>query len=96
MGNKIPSKMYSSAKVKVTANLNSELVRAIDQFLKVRNQSRSQFIEDVLRKWCDEQKRRELESQIEEYYLSLSHEEREEDRKWSEITAQCTHHLWEE
>ena len=92
MGNKIPS----SIKVKVTANLNYELVKAIDRFLKVKNQSRSQFIEDVLRKWYNEQKKRELESQIEEYYLSLSHEEQEEDKQWAKITAQHAHQLWKE
>ncbi len=86
----------SSEKVKVTANLNSELVNAIDQFLKVKNQSRSQFIEDVLREWYNEQKKRELESQIEEYYLSLSDEEREEDQQWSKIATHSAHQLWED
>lgn len=88
--------MSSSAKVRITANLNSELVKSIDRFLKVKNQSRSQFIEDVLRKWYNEQKKRELESQIEEYYLSLSHKEREEDHQWSKITVQNARKLWEE
>jgi metal-responsive CopG/Arc/MetJ family transcriptional regulator len=88
--------MSSSVKMRITANLNSELVKSIDRFLKVKNQSRSQFIEDVLRKWYNEQKKRELESQIEEYYLSLSHEEQEEDKQWTKITAQYAHQLWEE
>jgi metal-responsive CopG/Arc/MetJ family transcriptional regulator len=86
----------SSEKVKVTANLNAELVNAIDQFLKAKNQSRSQFIEDVLRKWHNEQKKRELESQIEEYYLSLSDEDREENQQWSKIAAHSAHQLWED
>lgn len=88
--------MSSSVKMRITANLNSELVKSIDRFLKVKNQSRSQFIEDVLRKWYNEQKKRELETQIEEYYLSLSHEEREENKQWAKITAQYAHQLWEE
>ena len=88
--------MSSSGKMKITANLNSELVKAIDQFLKVKDQSRSQFIEEVLRKWHNEQKKREFESQIEEYYLSLSREEREEEQQWSKITARYAHKLWEE
>ena len=67
------SKASSSAKVKVTASLDAELVRAIDEFLKESgDRSRSQLIEDALRKWQKEQKRQEIESQIEEYYLSLS------------------------
>ena len=86
----------SSAKISITTSLNSELVKFIDRFIKVKNQSRSQFIEDVLRKWCNEQKKKKLENQIEDYYLSLSREEREEDHQWSKITVQYTRKLWEE
>ncbi len=91
------SKTSSSVKVKVTASLDAELVKAIDEFLKeFKARSRSQLIEDILHKWHKEQKRKDLERQIEEYYLSLSNEEREEDRQWSEIAARSAHHLWKE
>ena len=43
-----------------------------------------------------EQKMRELERQVEEYYLSLSNKDREEERKWDEIAAQSAHHLWKD
>lgn len=86
----------SSVKIRITASLNAELVTFIDRFLKARNQSRSQFIEDVLDKWHNEQKKQELENQIEDYYLSLSREERKEDHEWSKITAQHAQKLWEE
>lgn len=90
------SKTSSSLKVKVTASLDPELVKAIDEFLKEsKNRSRSQLIEDILHKWHKEQKKRELESQIEKYYASLSDEEREEDRQWAEIAAQSANNLWE-
>ena len=86
----------SSAKVKVTASIDAELVKAIDKSLKeFKKRSRSQFIEDILRHWYQEQKQKELERQIEEYYLSLPEEEQKEDREWSEIAAQSAHHLWE-
>jgi metal-responsive CopG/Arc/MetJ family transcriptional regulator len=91
------SKASSSVKVKVTASLDAQLVKDLDKFLKEsKSRSRSQLIEDVLRKWQIEQKKRQLESQVEEYYLSLSDEERKEDRQWSEIAAQSARHLWEE
>ena len=91
------SNTSSSVKVKVTASLDAELVRAIDEFLKQsKDRSRSQLIEDALRKWQKEQKRQEIESQVEEYYLSLAKEERAEDRDWSEIATQSARHLWEE
>ena len=91
------SKSSSLSKVKVTASLDAELVCDIDKFLKnYKTGSRSQLIEDVLRNWHHDQKKREIERQIEEYYLSLSKEEREEDRNWNEIAANSAHHLWEE
>jgi len=87
----------SSKKVKVTASLDAELVHTIDQFLKIsKKRSRSQFIEDILRKWHKEQKRKEIESQIEDYYLSLSDNEQEEDRQWTEIAASSAQQLWKD
>ena len=91
------AKRSSSGKVKVTASLDGQLVKDLDAFLKEsKTRSRSQLIEDVLRTWQIERKRRELESQIEEYYLSLPKEEREENRQWGEIAAHSARHLWEE
>ena len=67
------SKTFSSAKVKVTASLDPDLVKAIDGYLKEsKARSRSQLIEDVIRSWHMEQKKRKIESAIEQYYLSLS------------------------
>jgi metal-responsive CopG/Arc/MetJ family transcriptional regulator len=91
------SKTYSLSKVKVTASLNAELVKAIDESRKnIKVRSRSQLIEDILLSWHKEQKMRELERQVEEYYLSLSNKDREEERKWDEIAAQSAHHLWKD
>ena len=91
------SKASSSLKVKVTASLDAQLVKDLDESLKEsKSRSRSQLIEDVLRKWQIEQKKRQLESEVEEYYLSLSDEELKEDRQWSKIAAQSARHLWEE
>ena len=91
------SNISSSTKVKVTASLDAELVKAIDESLEeAKTGSRSRLIEDALRKWHKDQKRLELERRIEEYYLSLSNEERKEDRQWSKIAAQSAPHLWEE
>ncbi len=91
------AKTSSSIKVKVTASLDAGLVKDIDAFIKKsETRSRSQLIEEALRRWHKEQKMRELESQIEEYYLSLSDEERQEDRKWNKITSESARQLWEE
>lgn len=91
------SKTSSSVKVKVTASLDPDLVKAIDGYLKEsKARSRSQLIEDVLRSWLMEQKKRKLEYEIEQYYLSLSDGERKEDQEWTDITAQSIHRLWME
>ena len=87
----------SSAKVKVTASLDAKLVKTIDEFLKISEaRSRSQFIEKILDDWQKNQKVQQIEKEIEEYYLSLSREEHEEDREWSTIASESAHHLWED
>ena len=91
------SKAFPSVKVKVTASLDAGLIKAIDEFLKEsKTRSRSQLIEEALFIWYKEQKKQELERQIEEYYISLSDEEQEQDRQWNEIAARSAHHMWEE
>lgn len=86
-----------SGKVKISTSLDGELVKAIDEVLKkCKARSRSQLIEDILRSWYKEQKKRELESQIEEYYLSLSEEEQQEDLDWDQIAAESADRLWED
>jgi len=86
----------SSAKMRITASLDAELIKAIDEFLeKDKTRSRSQLIEEALRNWYKQKKKRELERQIEEYYLSMSHEERKQDKEWNEIAAQSARHFWE-
>jgi metal-responsive CopG/Arc/MetJ family transcriptional regulator len=91
------SETSSPAKIKITASLDTELVKAIDAYLTQSNiRSRSRLIENVLHNWYQQQKKREIENQTEKYYLSLSDEERKEDRAWTEIAAKSTKHLWEE
>jgi len=84
-------------KIKVTTSLDANLVKAIDNFLETsRSRSRSQLIEDILMNWYKENKKQEIERQIEKYYLSMSDEEREEDQQWCEIASQSYRHLWED
>ena len=87
----------SFAKVKITASLDPELVKEIDEHVKrSKARSRSQLIENVLRDWHRKQKEREIENQIEQYYLSLSNDEKDEDRQWTKIAAESAKRLWEE
>lgn len=87
----------SSARVKITTSLDPELVKEIDEHVKrSKARSRSQLVENILRDWHREQKVREVENQIEQYYLSLSNDEKNEDRQWAKTAAASAKHLWEE
>ena len=85
------------SKVKVTATIDPDIICAIDSYLKkTKNRSRSKFIEDILRSWYIEQKKAEIEKRIEEYYLSLSEDEKKEDKEWTRIAAESSKSFWEQ
>jgi len=85
-----------SQKAKITVTLSNELVRQIDRLLDLPGAgSRSQLVEEAVRRWLHHQAQEELEQKTEEYYLSLSEEERNEDRQWSEIAGRSAKHLWD-
>ena len=87
----------ASTKVKVTATLDAELVKAIDASLgKADMRSRSRMIEEILRGWQETQKRREIERQVEDYYGARSKGEQEEDEDWSRISSRAARRLWED
>ena len=87
----------SSARVKITTSLDPKLVKEIDEHVKgSKARSRSQLVENILRDWHREQKLREVENKIEQYYLSLSNDEKNEDRQWTKIATASAKHLWEE
>jgi metal-responsive CopG/Arc/MetJ family transcriptional regulator len=87
----------TSTKVKVTATLDADLVKAIDASLdKADMRSRSQLIEEILRGWQETQKKREIERQVEDYYGARSKEEQNEDQQWSGISSEAASGLWED
>jgi len=56
--------------------------------------NRSQLVEKAVRRWLSHQAQKEIERQTEEFYLSLSQAERNEDRQWSKIAARSAKRLW--
>ena len=85
-----------TTKAKITVTLSRDLVRQLDRLPNTEARSRSHVVEEALRRWLEEYKQKELESQVEEYYLSLSKAEREEDTEWTKIAAKSAKHLWDE
>jgi metal-responsive CopG/Arc/MetJ family transcriptional regulator len=91
----MPTITTPSKKSKITITLSNDLVRQIDKLLdSPEASSRSQLVEVAVRRWLRDQAQKELERQTEEYYLSLSKAERNEDRQWSKIAARSAKRLW--
>jgi len=85
-----------ATKAKITVTLSRDLVRQLDQLPNTEARSRSQVVEEALRRWLQEYKQKELECQVEEYYRSLSKAERQEDKEWARIAAKSAKRLWDE
>ncbi len=83
-------------KKKITVSLSPDVVRQLDALLGAPEAlSRSQLVEEALRRWLEDRVQRDLERQIEEYYRSLSPAEQKEDHEWSTIAAEAARRLWD-
>lgn len=81
-------------KAKLTVTISGDVVKEIDEFAKEKGIPRSQAIEEMLRDWLLKSKKREIEKDIEAYYLSLTEKEKKEDREWTKITAESVKRTW--
>jgi len=91
----MPTGPIPSQKSKITVKLSNDIVRQIDKMVdSAEASSRSQLVEEAVRWWLHDQSKKELERQTEEYYLSLSERECDEDRQWSKIAARSAKRLW--
>jgi metal-responsive CopG/Arc/MetJ family transcriptional regulator len=85
-----------SQKAKITVTLSNDVVHQIDKLLESPEAgSRSRLVEEAVRQWLRDQAQKELERQTEEYYLSLSKAERNEDQEWSKIAVRSAKGLWD-
>ena len=92
----MPTVSARSSKTKVTVTLSRDLVRKLDELLDTPEaSSRSQLVEEALRRWLYDEAKEDLERQTELYYHSLSEAERKEDRQWSKVAAHSAKHLWD-
>ncbi len=82
-------------KTKITVTLSPELVRQLDSLPDAEAHSRSQVVEEALRRWLKDYTQKELEREVEQYYRSLSKDEREEDKQWTGIAAKSAKRLWD-
>jgi metal-responsive CopG/Arc/MetJ family transcriptional regulator len=81
-------------KAKLTVTISGDVVNEIDEIAKEKGIPRSQAIEEMLRDWLLKSKKREIEKDIEAYYLSLTEKEKKEDREWTKIAAESVKRTW--
>ena len=93
----MPTIIQRSAKSKVTITLSADLVRKLDALThSTKESSRSQIIEEAIRKWLNNQNQKEIERQTEEYYRSLSKAELKENKEWTKIATRSAKKIWDE
>ena len=81
-------------KAKLTVTISSDVVNEIDEIAKRKGAARSQVMEEALRDWLLQAKKKAIEKDIEAYYLSLTEKEKKEDREWTKIAAESAKRTW--
>ena len=81
-------------KAKLTVTISGDVVNKIDEIAKEKGTPRSQVMEEMLRDWLLKSKKKEIEKDIEAYYLSLTEKEKKEDREWARIATESTKRTW--
>lgn len=85
------------SKSKVTLSLDQGLLGAVDEAVKhTLADSRSAVVEEAIRLWQLEQRRRRLEQGIEAYYQAQTPAEQREDRAWDRVAGRHAKDLWED
>jgi metal-responsive CopG/Arc/MetJ family transcriptional regulator len=84
----------TTRKAKLTVTIDKDVIEQIDGIAKKEETPRSKVMEVLLRDGLLNSKKKEIEKQIEAYYLSLTESEKNEDSKWAEIAAESAKRTW--
>lgn len=83
-------------KAKLTVTISGDVVDQIDEIARGKGAPRSQVMEEALRYWLRQTRKRAVEKDIEAYYLSLTEKEKKEDKEWMKITAESAKRTWDD
>ncbi|NCQ33087.1 MAG: hypothetical protein GW802_37700 [Armatimonadetes bacterium] len=90
------SNMLTATKAKVTLTLDPDLVAAVDAYAgNGMPRSRSATVEETLRQWRHQAAVQECEREIEDYYTSMTDEERADYEDGSEFASKAAKSVWE-
>ena len=85
------------SKSKVTLSLDRGLLGAVDEAVKHDiADSRSAAVEEAIRLWQLEQRRRRIEQEVEAYYRAQTPAEQWDDRAWARVAGRYAKRLWED
>ena len=83
-------------KTKMTVTISGDVASEIDKIARKKKSPRSQVMEAMLRDSLLKSKKRAIEQDIEAYYLSLTEEEKKEDKDWAKIAAESAKRTWDD
>lgn len=81
-------------KAKLTITISNDVSSEIDEIARKKGAPRSQVMEEILRDWLSWSKKNTIEKDIKDYYLSLTEEEKKENREWAKITSESAKRIW--
>ncbi|MBA7509610.1 hypothetical protein ES705_01574 [subsurface metagenome] len=81
-------------KAKLTITISNDVSSEIDEIARKKGAPRSQVMEEILRDWLSWSKKNTIEKDIKDYYLSLTEEEKKENREWTKITSESAKRIW--
>lgn len=81
-------------KAKLTITINSDLAGEINEIARGKEIPRSQLMEEILREWLSVSKKKAVEKDIRAYYMSLTEEEKRENKEWSDAAAESAERIW--
>ena len=88
------SSINTMRKAKLTITISNDLSSEIDEIAKGKGTPRSQLVEEILRDWLSVSKKKAIEKDIKAYYLSLTEEEKKENKEWTEVAAESAKRTW--
>lgn len=81
-------------KAKLTITIGADLAIEIDKIARGKEIPRSQLMEGIMREWLSELKKKAVEKDIRAYYISLTEEEKKENKEWSEVAVKSAERIW--
>jgi len=81
-------------KAKLTITIGSDLACEINEIARGKEIPRSQLMEEILREWLSVSKKKAVEKDIRAYYMSLTKEEKRENKEWSDAAAESAERIW--